>query len=126
MLKAIESMKEVACQAADALRTLLEQVSAIQLLDIEHGTRDPHVGIDIVAHIDVSGTRRVLVCEVKSSGQPRHVAIDRDGRGLPQGPVFLLRGQPAGKRRLMRFTGGFGEEGKGRHRKYANGRSLGW
>jgi Transcriptional regulator, AbiEi antitoxin, Type IV TA system len=75
MLKVPDSMKNVERQAAAALRALLEQVSAIQLLDIEHETLHPAFEVDILAHIDVSGARRVLVCEVKSSGQPRHVRM---------------------------------------------------
>ncbi|VTU45489.1 hypothetical protein SRS16P2_00173 (plasmid) [Variovorax sp. SRS16] len=75
MLKISDSMKNVERQAANALRLLLEQVSAIQLLDIEHETLKQDSGVDIVAHIDVSGRRHALVCEVKSSGQPRHVRM---------------------------------------------------
>lgn len=73
MLKASQSMKDVEHQAARTLRQLLEQVPAIQLLDIEHESLHPSFAVDIVAHIGVAGARRVLVCEVKSSGQPRHV-----------------------------------------------------
>ncbi len=75
MLKASDSMKDVERKAAHALRKLLEQVPAIQLLDIEHETLHPSFAVDILAHIDVAGARRVLICEVKSSGQPRHVRM---------------------------------------------------
>jgi hypothetical protein len=44
-------------------------------MDMQHETLKPSFEVDIVAHIDVSGTRHVLVCEVKSSGQPRHVRM---------------------------------------------------
>src|SRR5437899_5193675 len=68
-------MKEVERQAADTLRLLLKKVPAIRLLDIEHETLQPGFEVDILARIDVSGARHVLVCEVKSSGQPRHVRM---------------------------------------------------
>ena len=75
MLKAVDSMKRTEVQALEALRVLLEQVPAIKLLDIEQEALAPDHGVDIVAHIEASGTRHTLVCEVKSSGQPRHVRL---------------------------------------------------
>lgn len=73
MLKTRHLVKEVEAQAAQALRLLLEQVPAIKLLDMERDASGLNQDVDIVAHIDASGRRRVLLCEVKSSGQPRHV-----------------------------------------------------
>lgn len=75
MLKAFDSMKNLEHQGTDALRLLLEQVPAIRLLDIEREVLTPGHEVDIVAHIDVSGRRHALVCEVKSNGQPRHVRM---------------------------------------------------
>ena len=75
MLKPDHLMKDIESQAAQALRLLLGQVPAIKLLDVEHEASGPDQGADIVAHIDVSGRRHVLVCEVKSTGQPRHVRM---------------------------------------------------
>ncbi|WP_418132262.1 type IV toxin-antitoxin system AbiEi family antitoxin (plasmid) [Variovorax sp. 375MFSha3.1] len=75
MLKIDDSVKNVERQAAAALRVLLEQVPAIQLLDIEHEALSPDHGVGIVAHFEVYGRRQALVCEVKSSGQPRHVRL---------------------------------------------------
>ena len=75
MLKTDDLMKDVEHQAAAALRLLLEQVPAIQLLDIEHEAPSPDHGVDIVAHFEVYGRRQALVCEVKSKGQPRHVRL---------------------------------------------------
>lgn len=66
-------MKCLESRAAAALRALLEQVPAIQLLDIKQQFQAPDCCDDILAHIEVSGRRHTLVCEVKSSGQPRHV-----------------------------------------------------
>jgi len=73
MLKYDDSVKALEVQAAEALRELLEQVPAIQLMNIEQEFHGPDRGVDIVAHIDVSGRRHELVCQVKSSGQPRYV-----------------------------------------------------
>ena len=73
MLKPDLLMKDVESQAAHALRLLLEQVPAIKLLHIEQEHPGPDQGVDLVVHIDVSGRRHALVCEVKSIGQPRHV-----------------------------------------------------
>ena len=73
MLKQPDSMKQLESQAAEALRVLLGQVPAIKLIDIELESLRPDHGVDIVAHIEVSGRGHELVCEVKSSGQPRYV-----------------------------------------------------
>lgn len=75
MLKYAKSVKRIEHQAADALRLLLGQVPVIKLLDVEIEASEPDQGIDIVAHIAVSGRRHALVCEVKSTGQPRHVRM---------------------------------------------------
>jgi hypothetical protein len=53
---------------------VLEQVPRIRLLDIEREVLTPGHEVDIVAHIDVSGRRHALLCEVKSDGQPRRAA----------------------------------------------------
>lgn len=75
MLNYTDSMKEIEGQAAQALRSLLEQVPAIRLLDIRHEVPGPAQEADIVATLNVSGRRHILVCEVKSTGQPRHVRM---------------------------------------------------
>lgn len=75
MLKPDHLMKDMERQAAQALRLLLEQVPAIKLLDIEYESSGPNQRVDIVAHVNVSGRRHMLVCEVKSTGQPRHVRM---------------------------------------------------
>lgn len=58
--------------AADALRLLLEEVPAIESLEV----RDAQYldsGIDLIAQMTAFGNQHKLVAEVKSSGQPRHV-----------------------------------------------------
>ena len=62
-------------RAAGALAALIEQVPAIKLEDIKFEPSNPDRGIDILARLNVSDRPHVLVCEVKASGQPRHVRI---------------------------------------------------
>ena len=65
---------KVEIQAEKALRLLLEQVPVIVHLDVQRVRHDgPDYAADLVARLDASGDRHILVCEVKSSGQPRHV-----------------------------------------------------
>lgn len=68
-------MNKLEHRAAEALRGLLEQVPAIESIDVECAPAGPDRGVDILAHINVAGRRRALVCEVKASGQPRHVRM---------------------------------------------------
>lgn len=73
MLKAGSSVKDLEKQAAGALTSLLEEVPAIKVRDVSIEPDGPDRGVDILATINVSGQRYSIVCEVKSSGQPRHV-----------------------------------------------------
>lgn len=75
MLKMSESMKELEIRAAGALGALIERVPTIKLEDIEVEPAGSDHGVDILAHVNVSDRPRVLVCEVKASGQPRHVRM---------------------------------------------------
>lgn len=62
-------------QAADALRALLEQVPAIKSTDVNLGAQGTNWQADILARVNAGGHRHVLICEVKASGQPRHVRM---------------------------------------------------
>jgi hypothetical protein len=75
MLKDAELVKSLESRAVEALKALLEQVPAIKLDDIELEPPGPDHGIDILIHVSTSNRRHALVCEVKSSGQPRHVRM---------------------------------------------------
>ncbi len=75
MLKISDSVKSLEKQAAEALTSLLEDVPAIKVRDVSIEPDGPDRGIDILATINVSGQRYSIVCEVKSSGQPRHVRM---------------------------------------------------
>lgn len=73
MLKVSNSVKVLEQQAVRALTSLLEEVPAIKIRDVSIEPDGPDRGIDILARINVSGQRYSIVCELKSSGQPRHV-----------------------------------------------------
>lgn len=73
MLKLPESMKELEGRAAKALGKLIADVPSIRVDNIEIEAQTPDREIDILARINVSDKPRILVCEVKASGQPRHV-----------------------------------------------------
>lgn len=75
MLKPPESMKELENQAAEKLRSLIQQVPAIKLENIQVDSEVADHGADLLAHITVGNRPRILICEVKSSGQPRHVRM---------------------------------------------------
>jgi Transcriptional regulator, AbiEi antitoxin, Type IV TA system len=61
--------------AVSALTSLLEEVPTIRVRKVSIDPDGPDHGIDILAKIDVANRRRSIVCEVKSSGQPRHVRL---------------------------------------------------
>lgn len=68
-------MKSLVEDAANALSGLLRQVPSIRLEQIEV---EPQLGkdrADLLVHLDVQNRHRVLVCEVKSNGQPRNVRM---------------------------------------------------
>jgi len=73
MLKSIESVKQLENRAASALGELIEQVPAIRVENIGIEAHHSRREIDILARINVSDRPRILVCEVKANGQPRHV-----------------------------------------------------
>src|SRR5215204_4422228 len=75
MLKRSDSVNDLERRAADALKALLTQVPVIKLKKVELESGGSDRGIDILAHVEVSGRRHALVCEVKSNGQPRFARI---------------------------------------------------
>lgn len=70
MMKIADPVK-IEQQAAEALRSILAEVPAIDQLEVKCVGKGNE--IDLIAHIDVFGSRHTLVAEVKSSGQPRYV-----------------------------------------------------
>ena len=65
---------ELELRAAEALRALLGQVSAIKLKEMKHESRGrgcpAEVMARIEAHIDIYGHSHTLACEVKASADP--------------------------------------------------------
>ena len=72
-MRMVNSMQTARSRAAEALKAVLHQVSQVKLHTID--LPDPDLKIDIVAHVDVHGHRRTLVCKVKASGRPEHVLV---------------------------------------------------
>ena len=72
MLKQVISMKETEIRGGEALRQLLERVPILQIegIDIEAESKDGEP--DLIARLLVDGRQHLLVCECKSSGQPRY------------------------------------------------------
>lgn len=90
-------MNEAEFRAAQMLRHVLEEVPAFANVEVRREREagaDPRA--DVVAHVDAFGKSQVLVCEVKSSGQPRHVRMGLlqlrsylDQYGKEAVPVFI-------------------------------------
>jgi hypothetical protein len=74
VLKISDSLK-VERLAAEALRKLLAQVPTVASADVELEAARADRHADILAQVTVAGRRHALVCEVKASGQPRHVRM---------------------------------------------------
>lgn len=55
------------------MRSLFDDVPSVEIERLELEPDTPDRGIDILVRVNTFGRRHVLVCEVKSSGQPRHV-----------------------------------------------------
>lgn len=73
MVKRPDSMKELKERAAGALRELLAEIPIIRMESLEADLEGADRGVDILAHLNVSDRPHMLVCEVKSNGQPRNV-----------------------------------------------------
>lgn len=73
MLKALAPLKNLEIMAVEALRGILSHVDPIHVDSVDREVSIDGKLVDIVADITAFGKRHRLVCEVKSSGQPRHV-----------------------------------------------------
>jgi len=71
MLKAPHS--ELERSAAAHLCELISKVPAVHDIRVEHQAGPRDHAIDFAIHLKVGDQKHVLICEVKSSGQPRHV-----------------------------------------------------
>ncbi len=73
MLKSPYSLNALEIDATAALDGLLTQIPPIEHHSIEAPPSGADGGIDFIVHITMQGRHYQLICEVKSSGQPRHV-----------------------------------------------------
>lgn len=76
MLKGARELKDLEKEAADALTLILRRVPALVVEDVElEPPNGPDRGADFLAQVAIGERRHTLVCQVKSSGQPRHVRL---------------------------------------------------
>jgi len=73
MLKSPHSVESLEARSEDVLRGLLQDVPAIRNIEVQHEHSAQDRGVDLLFRFDVEGRSHTLVCEVKSSGQPRYV-----------------------------------------------------
>lgn len=66
-MKSMHSVQSSKARAAEVLKTVLHQVSAIKLKNIEFESTDPEGKIDILARVDVYGHSHDLACKVVAS-----------------------------------------------------------
>lgn len=71
----LNSLQTSRNRAAEALQSVLRQVSQIKLKDIDVDSPRADLKVDILAHIDVQGHSHTLVCKVRASGRPDHVRM---------------------------------------------------
>lgn len=91
MLKISHSEKNTETEAITKLSELLNSIPTIELLKVDRQSQNSNMGVDFIADIDVSGKRHTLICEVKSSGQPRYVQL-----GLLQLSNYIVRNNQKG------------------------------
>lgn len=72
MLKSANPVKISEARAGEALRSMLERVPILQVESIESETVFPDWGPDFFVRLLVHGRPHNLICEYKSSGQPRY------------------------------------------------------
>lgn len=65
-------MKELEVCAAEALRQLLAKVPIIEIEDIEHERASSQWEPDMIMHVHTGGRPHLIICELKSNGQPRY------------------------------------------------------
>lgn len=96
MLKVARLMKEAEARAGEALRRLLENVPILQVESIDAEAVSGNWRPDLTARLLVGGRPHLLICEYKSSGQPRYARsalLELQNyvahRSLKATPVFL-------------------------------------
>ena len=69
-MKVFDRIQTLNDQAAEALKAVLHQVSAIKLKNIDTDSPEPCSDADFVAHIDVYGHSHTLVCMMMPGDNP--------------------------------------------------------
>lgn len=77
-MKTMHSLPSGKTRAAEALKSVLRQISAIKVKEIHFNSPDPDGKIDILANVDVYGRRHALACKVIASDDLR---ADSDSLG---------------------------------------------
>jgi len=72
-MRMTDPMLVVKSRAAEALKSVLHQVSQIKLRKIDNNSSGPDLKVDMLAHVDVHGHSHTLVCKVTANGRPDYV-----------------------------------------------------
>lgn len=72
-MKSDRAATDLEIRAAEALKTLLEQVSAVKVKEMKHERPMRGRAAEIVAHVDVYGHSHTLTCEVNPDTTPSTV-----------------------------------------------------
>jgi len=72
-MRMTDPMLVVKSRAAEALKSVLHQVSQIKLRKIDNDSPGPDLKVDMLAHVDVHGHSHTLLCKVTASGRPDYV-----------------------------------------------------
>lgn len=72
-MKSDRAATDLEVRAAEALKALLEQVSAVKIKEMKHERPTRGRAAEIVAHVDVYGHSHTLTCEVNPDTTPSKV-----------------------------------------------------
>jgi len=72
-MKTDRAASELEVRAAEALRSLLEQVSAVKLKEMKRESPARGRAAEILVHIDIYGHSHTLACEVNADTRPSKV-----------------------------------------------------
>jgi hypothetical protein len=87
-MKTDTALNKLETRAAEALKTLLGQVSAIKLTELTHQASAAGHGTELLAQVDVYGHNHTLTCEIESDVAPEH--LRQSLRGLRDGDATPL------------------------------------
>jgi hypothetical protein len=72
-MKPIGTKQELRIRAAEALRAVLAEVSAVKVREIRHPSPDAGSVSAFTASVDVYGHHHTLACEIALDGRPAHL-----------------------------------------------------